>query len=479
MSVLIKGGHLVDPANRINGKRDLYIDTDGFVAGIGAKPAGFKPKRTIDATGLVVCPGLVDLRARLREPGLEYKATLESELQAAVAAGITTLCCPPDTEPVIDTPAMAQMIQSRAWRFQQAFIHPLGALTKGLKGALLTDMEALDEAGCVAFTNALAPITDTLVLRRALEYAASFDLVVLLHSEDPWLRGNGCCHEGEIGMRLGLPGIPEAAETVAVARDLALIEQTGVRAHFCGLSSARAVQMVAEAQRRGLRVSADVTAHHLHLTEHDLGSFNTQCHVQPPLRSKRDREGLRRALTSGVIQAICSDHQPHQPDAKLAPFSDSEPGISALETLLPLTLRLVEEKVLSLPEALALVTSKPADILGLESGRLDVGATADVCLFDPAARWTLTEDQLVSRGHNTPFLGWEFKGRVCQTLAGGRWYMKRTNARRTQKPSASADANDFFKRRKPMELKEKRKFNYVVLALLAVVIALGAYVLLT
>jgi dihydroorotase len=420
MSLVIKGGHLIDPANRINGKRDVYIDEHGFVAGIGNKPSGFKAKRTVDASGLVVCPGLVDLRARLREPGLEHKATLESELNAAVAAGITTLCCPPDTDPAIDTPAMAQMIQSRAWRFQKAFIHPLGALTRGLKGEALTDMEALDEAGCVGFTNGFNGITDTLVLRRAMEYAANFDLIVFLQSQDPWLSAYGCVHEGEVSMRLGLPGIPEAAETVAVARDLALIEQTGVRAHFCGLSSARAVQMVAEAQRRGLAVTADVTAHHLHLTEHDIGYFNTQTHVRPPLRSKRDCDALRRAVKSGVIGAICSDHQPHEPDAKLAPYSESEPGISGLETLLPLTLRLVEQKVLNLPEAIATVTSRPADILGLDAGRLGIGATADICIFDPGAHWTLTEDQMVSRGRNTPFLDIKFKGRVVQTLVGGR-----------------------------------------------------------
>ena len=430
MTLCIKGGHLIDPANRINGKRDLFIDSGGFVVGVGRAPAGFKPKRIIDATDKLVCPGLVDLRARPREPGLEYKATLESELKAAVASGITTLCCPPDTDPVIDTPAMAQMIQSRAWRFGYAFVHPLGALTRGLKGQLLTDMEALDEAGCVAFTNALAPVTDTLVLRRAMEYAASFDLIVFLHSEDPWLRADGCCHEGEVGARLGLPGIPEAAETVAVARDLALIDQTRVRAHFCGLASARAVQMVAEAQRRGLPVTADVTAHHLHLTEHDIGYFDTQCHVQPPLRSRRDRDGLRRALKSGVIGAICSDHQPHEPDAKLAPFSDSAPGISALETLLPLVLRLVEEKVVTLPEAIALVTNKPADILGIDSGRLGAGATADICIFEPSTRWVLDDKHMVSRGHNTPFLGAEFRGRVTHTLVGGRLVYQAKN--RTQ-----------------------------------------------
>ncbi|OGI69629.1 MAG: dihydroorotase, partial [Candidatus Muproteobacteria bacterium RBG_16_60_9] len=396
MSLAIRGGVLVDPANRVNAKRDLYIDTEGFVVAVGRAPRGFKARRTIDATNKIVCPGLIDLRARLREPGLEHKATLESELRAAVAGGITTLCCPPDTMPVIDTPAMAQMIQSRAWHFGYAFIHPFGALTRDLKGQQLADMEALDDAGCVAFTNAMAPVTNTLVMRRAMEYAASFDLSVFLHSEDPWLKADGCCHEGEISARLGLPGIPEAAETVAVARDLALIDQTRVRAHFCGLSSARAVQMVAEAQRRGLPVSADVTAHHLHLTEHDIGYFDTQCHVQPPLRSRRDRDALRRAVKQGVITAICSDHQPHEPDAKLAPFSDAEPGISGLETLLPLTLKLVNEKLIPLPQAIALLTQSPADILGLESGRIGVGATADICIFDPKALWTLTAASMTS-----------------------------------------------------------------------------------
>jgi dihydroorotase len=419
MSLVIQGGHVIDPANQVDAKKDIYIDAEGFVVGVGKIPDGFKPQQTLDARGKIVCPGLVDLRARLREPGLEYKATIESETRAAVAAGITTLCCPPDTNPVIDTPAMAQMIQHRAWRFGLAFIHPLGALTRGLEGKHLADMNALDDAGCVGFSNALLPVTDTLVMRRALEYAASFDLTVFLHSGDPWLHGPGCVHEGEVSTRLGLPGIPEAAETVGVARDLALIEQTGCRAHFCSLSSARAVAMIAAAQKQGLPVSADVTAHHLHLTEHDIGFFNTQCHVLPPLRATHDRDGLRAALKSGVIAAICSDHQPHEPDAKLAPFAEAEPGISGLETLLPLTLRLVEDKLLSLSEALTLLTSQPADILGVDAGHLGVGATADVCVFDPKQSWTLTPEKLVSRGRNTPFLGQEFRGRVTHTLVGG------------------------------------------------------------
>jgi dihydroorotase len=259
-----------------------------------------------------------------------------------------------------------------------------------------------------------------------MEYAASFDLTVFLHSQDPWLAGTGCVHEGEVGTRLGLPGIPEAAETVGVARDLALIEQTGVRAHFCGVSSARAVAMIDEARARGLAVSADVAAHHLHLTEHDIGQFNTQCHVLPPLRARRDREGLRGALKRGAIGAICSDHQPHEPDAKLAPFSDAEPGISGLETLLPLTLKLVDEQVLTLSEAIALLTHRPAEILGIDAGELGVGATADVCIIDPQSAWTLSPDGFVSRGRNSPFLGWSFRGRVTHTLVGGKLVFERS-----------------------------------------------------
>lgn len=420
MRVQIAGGHVIDPANGIDGQQDLFISEQGFIAGVGTAPDGFRAEQTVDARGKLVFPGLVDLRARLREPGLEYKATMESETRAAVRAGITTLCCPPDTYPVIDTPAMAQMIQQRAWRFGLAFVHPLGALTQGLQGKLLTDMAALDEAGCVGFSNALEPVTDTLVMRRAMEYAAGFGLTVFLHPNDPWLRNGGCVHEGEVSTRLGLPGIPEAAETAGVARDLTLVEQTGARAHFCQLSSARAVAMVAAAQERGLDVSADVTAHHLHLTEHDIGFFNTQCHVLPPLRADHDRGALRQALTSGVISAICSDHQPHEPDAKLAPFAESEPGISGLETLLPLTLRLVDQGLLGLVEAVALLTSKPARILGIDAGHLGVGATADLCIVDPEARWVLSVDRFTSRGHNSPFLGWEFHGAVIHTFVGGK-----------------------------------------------------------
>lgn len=419
MSLLIKSGHVIDPAHEVDAIKDVYIDEDGFIAGVGNKPDGFTVEQTIDASDMIVCPGLIDLKARPREPGLEYKATIESETRAAAAGGITTFCCPPDTEPVIDTPAMAQMIQQRAWRFGMSFIHPLGALTRGLEGKTLSDMEAMDEAGCVALTNGMNPITDTLVLRRAMEYASSFDLCIFLDSHDPWLSKDGCAHEGEVATRLGLPGIPEAAETAAVGRDLALIEQTGVRAHFSQVSSARAVDMIAEAKARGLRVTADVSAHHLHLTEHDIGFFDTNCHVLPPLRSQRDKDALRAALKDGVITAICSDHQPHEADAKLAPFCQSEPGISGLETLLPLTLRLVDDGVISLSEAIACLTHHPATIINVDAGHMGPGATADICIIDPNLEWTLTRKDFISHGHNSPFIGWQFRGRVVGTIIGG------------------------------------------------------------
>ncbi len=418
MGVEIRNGRLIDPANALDDRLDLFIDA-GRVVAVGSAPAGFHAERSLDATGKIVCPGIIDLRARLREPGQEHKATMDSETAAAVGAGITSICCPPDTYPVIDTPAMAHMIQQRARQLGRSRVHPLGALTVGLQGAELTNMAALKEAGCVGVSNALRPVENTLVMRRAMQYAATFDLTVFIHAHDPWLQGNGCVHEGEISTRLGLPAIPDAAEVVAVARELALVETTGVRAHFCQLSNARSVAMVADAQRRGLEVTADVTAHHLHLTEHDIGFFNTQCHVLPPLRRRQDRDALREGLVRGAVCAISSDHQPHGLDAKLAPFSESAPGISGLETLLPLTLQLVDDGVIDLAQGLAAITAAPARVLGLESGQLGVGAPADICIFDPERRWTLTPDSMVSRGRNTPFLGRRFRGKVTHCLIGG------------------------------------------------------------
>ncbi|RJQ47231.1 MAG: dihydroorotase [Gammaproteobacteria bacterium] len=419
MRISIKSGRVIDPANGVDQVQDLHLDAGRIVA-LGKAPAGFKAERDISARGRIVCPGLIDLSARLREPGFKHKATIASETAAAAAAGITTLCCPPDTQPVIDTPAVAELIHQRAAQSGKARVLTLGALTKGLAGTELSEMAALKEAGCAGVSNALHPLGNTLIMRRAMEYAATHRLTVFLHAEDAHLAAGGCAHEGAVSTRLGLPAIPESAETAAVARELILIEQTGVRAHFCRLSSARAAQMIARAQHDGLPVTADVSAHQLHLTDMDLGHFNSLCHVRPPLRTRRDLEGLRHAVAQNTVSAICSDHQPHEADAKLGPFSETEPGVSALETLLPLTLRLAQEGTLTLADALARLTTGPARILGIEGGTLGVGAVADICVFDPEQYWTLDAKTLRSRGCNTPFLGWEFKGRVTHTLLDGK-----------------------------------------------------------
>ena len=417
--ISIVNGRLIDPANGIDALRDLHI-LDGKVLAVGAAPAGFDPATVIDASGQVVCPGLIDLAARLREPGFEYKATIASETLAAARSGITTLCCPPDTDPVIDTPAVVTLIRRRAKQARRARVLSVGALTQGLRGEQLSEMAALQAAGCVALGNAQAPLANTLVERRALEYAATFGIIVFLRPEDRYLRDRGCVHEGEVAARLGLPGIPPAAETVAVARDLALAEHVGAIIHFRGLSTATAVRMVRDAQTARLPVSADVAIHQLHLTDQDTLDFDAQCHVTPPLRTLQDRDALRQAVRDGTIAAICSDHQPHEPDAKEAPFPATLPGISGLETLLPLTLRLVQDGVLDLPTAIERLTWGPARILNLPHGRLDPGQIADVCVVDPEAVWALDPATMASAGKNTPFAGWEFTGRVTHTVYEGR-----------------------------------------------------------
>lgn len=414
----IRGARVIDPANQIDQPGDVWI-ADGRIAAVLHAPAGFATDQVIEAAGWVVCPGLVDLRARPREPGHEHKGTIDSECAAAVAGGVTTLCCPPDTDPVIDNPAVADLIHHRAGRAGKARIVTLGALTQGLRGMQLSEMHALKQAGCVGVSNALKAIADTQIMRRALEYAASLDLTVFLHSEDAWLSG-GVMHESPMSARLGLTGIPETAETIAVGRDLLLIQQTGVRAHFGNLSTARAVQMVARVQYDGLPVSADVTAHHLHLTDMDVGDFNTNCHVRPPLRGARDRAGLITGIQRGTLAAICSDHQPHDVDAKLAPFAETEPGISAIETLLPLSLRVGEEAGMKLGDLLSKLTDGPAKVLGIDAGTLKIGAAADLCIFDPDKYRTVNETAFVSQGRNTPFSGWELRGQVRYTLVGGR-----------------------------------------------------------
>ncbi|MCB1789077.1 MAG: dihydroorotase [Gammaproteobacteria bacterium] len=419
MSISIVNGRLVDPAHGIDDLLDLHVDGE-VVVGVGDAPAEFTADEVIDARGCIVAPGLVDLAANLREPGYEYKATLSSEAAAAARGGITTVLCTPDTNPVIDNAAVVELIHRMARKLGQTRILATGALTRGLNGEQLSEMAALRQAGCVAVSNAHYPLGSTLVERRALEYASTFGLTVFLRPEDRHLRAGGCAHEGAVATRLGLPAIPSAAESVAVARDLALAEHCQAKIHFRALSTMTAARMLGEARAAGINVTADVAAHQLHLTEMDVDGFDPKCHVSPPLRTLSDREALRRAVADGTIAAICSDHQPHEPDAKERPFPETEPGISGLETLLGLTLRLVDEGALDLLTALARVTSGPADILGLPYGRLGIGSPADVVVFDFERRWTLDAARMRSEGHNTPFDGWDFPGTVTHTIFNGR-----------------------------------------------------------
>jgi dihydroorotase len=419
MRMRIGGARVVDPAGGVDGVADVYI-ADGRVQGVGRAPAGFTADRELDAAGLILIPGIVDLRARLREPGAEHKATIASETRAAVRGGITTLCCPPDTDPVIDTPAVAELIHQRATESGLARVEVLGALTRDLDGQNLAEMGALKEAGCLGVSNALAPVTDSEVMLRAMEYAATFGLTVFVHAEDARLAEGRMVHDGAVATRLGLPGIPEIAETIGVARELLLAEQTGTRVHFCHLSTGPAVDMIRDARGHGLPVSADVAIHQLLLTEEDVGSFDADCHVQPPLRSLDDRDRLRAGVRAGVIGSICSDHQPHEVDAKLNPLPETEPGISSLDSLLALVLGMVDDDELTLSRAVAALTSGPAAALAIDRGTLAVGAAADMCLFDAGEQWLLDDASILSRGHNTPFKGRTLAGRVRLTMVDGR-----------------------------------------------------------
>ena len=418
-NIHIINGRLIDPANDVDSVTDIYVSA-GKIAAIGSSPEDFTTDITLDARDQIVCPGLVDIAVNLREPGYEHKATICSETAAAAKGGVTTLVCTPDTEPVIDTPAVWELIRRRAKACGKARVLAIGALTRSLEGKELAEMAALQKAGCVAVSNAQYPLANTLVTRRAMEYAATFGLPIVVHPADRHLTGEGRVHEGPVSARLGLPGIPAAAETVAVARDIALAEHTHAHAHFHSLSTAGATGMIRDARARGLPVSADVAVHQLFLLETDVDDFRSDCHVIPPLRTTIDREALRSGIADGSISAICSDHQPHDPDAKIAPFPDTAPGISGLETLLPLALKLVDEGVVDLATAIALLTVGPASILGLPYGQLSVGSDADICIFDPEVPWILDKNSMLSAGKNTPFDKWEFKGKVRYTVFEGR-----------------------------------------------------------
>ncbi|HVP08357.1 MAG TPA: dihydroorotase [Burkholderiales bacterium] len=413
MSLLIKGGRVIDPASGRDEIGDVFVDKGRIAEKKG------KAEETIDARGLVVAPGLIDLAARLREPGQEYKATLASEMDAAVAGGVTSLACPPDTHPPLDEPGLVDMLRRRAKALARARVYPVGALTVKLAGERLTEMSVLSEAGCVAFSQANVPITDTQVLWRALQYAATFGYPVWLRAEDKWLSREGVAHDGDMATRLGLAGIPAFTETIALATILQLVRATGARVHVCRLSSAAAVGMMREAKQQGLPVTCDVGIHYVHLSEMDLGYYDAHCRLDPPLRSQRDRDALASGLADGSIDCAVSDHAPVDEDQKQLPFAEAETGATGLELLLPLALKWGSARKLPLARTLARVTSDAARILGVQSGRIAPGAPADLVLFDPDEAWRVMPAALRSQGKNSPFLGYELAGRVRATIVAG------------------------------------------------------------
>ncbi|PTR15218.1 MULTISPECIES: dihydroorotase [unclassified Nitrosospira] len=418
MKLVIRNGRVIDPKNGLDIVIDVSIDA-GKVAALGPIPADFKADCEIEAKGLIVSPGLVDLSARLREPGFEYKATLESEMAAAVAGGITSLVCSPDTDPVLDEPGLVEMLKHRARSLHQARVYPLGALTRGLKGEWLTEMAELRDAGCIAFGQSDMPLPNTRVLLQAMQYASTFGFSVWLRPQDAHLADGGVAHDGEVATRLGLAPISVCAETVALSNIILMARETGAKVHLCRVSSAEGVAMVRAARGQGLPITCDVTVNHIHLSEMDIGYFDSNCHLVPPLRGLSDLDALRTGLLDGTINAICSDHAPVDEDAKLLPFAEAEAGAVGLELLLPLTLKWATQMKIPLAAALAKITVEPARILGLETGHLSPGALADLCIFDPGQYWTVQASELKSQGKNTPFLGMELQGKVKYTVVDG------------------------------------------------------------
>ena len=420
MKTVILNGRVIDPASATDRITNVYIDNQLVVAVNDSLP-GFCAEREIDASGKLVIPGLVDVQCRVREPGFTHKASISSETNAAAKNGITSLCIPPDSNPVTDNAAVVEMIHhSNQKAGNRCHVYTIGAITKALEGEQLSNMGTLKKVGCIALSNTTRPFANNLVQRRAMEYAAGQGMLIVIQPYDQALYANGCAHEGQLSTRLGLPPIPEAAETAALAKDIELVAQTGAATHFGQLSCARSVEMIRQAKRDGLPVTADVSMHQLFLTDRDIDGFDTRKLTLPPLRSEQDRDALRRGVADGTLDCICSDHQPHDADAKLLPFPSAEPGISALDTFLALGFRLLDEGVLGINDLLACLTSKPARIFGLPAGKIAAGELADIVIVDSEAHYTCDAQTLLSSGKNTPFHGWDFSARCIHTLVAGK-----------------------------------------------------------
>jgi dihydroorotase len=424
MKLLIQNGRIIDPATQRDEVGDVAIAA-GRIVSIGKTAADFHASKTIDASGHIVMPGIVDLAVRLREPGYEHEGMLESELAAAVAGGVTSLVCPPDTDPVLDEPGLVEMLKFRAEKQHQSRVFPLGALTRGLAGEALTEMAELTEAGCVGFSQAELPLFNTQVLQRAMLYAATYGYSVWLRPQDAYL-GKGVAASGPLATRLGLAGVPAAAETIALHTIFELMKITGARVHLCRISSAAGVDLVRAAKAAGLPVTCDVSIHNLHLTDMDIGYFDSRARLNPPLRQQRDRDALRAGLKDGTIDALVSDHTPVDADAKTLPFAEAEPGATGLELLLGLALKWSADDGVPLMRALSALTAEPARVLGnalgtlqASIGRLAVGGVADVCVFHPQTEWAVTPAALRSQGKHTPFEGHALSARVRATVVNG------------------------------------------------------------
>ena len=431
MKLLIKNGRVIDPASGFDQIGDVAIAA-GRIVSLSGTVADFTPNKTLDASGCIVMPGLIDLSARLREPGYEHEGMLESELAAAVAGGVTSLVCPPDTDPVLDEPGLVEMLKFRAEKMHRSRLFPLGALTRSLKGEALTEMVELTEAGCVGFSQAEVPLANTQVLLRALQYATTFGYTVWLRPQEIHL-GKGVAASGPLATRLGLSGVPVAAETIALHTIFELMRATGARVHLCRISSAAGVALVARAKAEGLNVSCDVSINSLHLTDVDIGYFDSRMRLDPPLRQQRDRDALRLGLADGTIDALVSDHTPVDADAKTLPFAEAEPGATGLELLLGLACKWGDDSQAGLLRALAVLTCEPARVLGAalgtfqaSAGQLVKGGVADICVFDPQRAWQVEPAALRSQGKHTPFSGYEMPVSVRYTLVGGQVAFERS-----------------------------------------------------
>jgi dihydroorotase len=421
MNLLLRGGRVIDPGQKLDAVMDVRVE-GGLVAEVGRGLAGGRGSREIDARDRVIVPGFVDLHVHLREPGQEYKEDIATGSAAAASGGFTTVCCMPNTVPPNDCRTVTELIVRRSREVGLCRVHPVGAISVKLEGKALAEYGEMKEAGVVALSDDGRPVMNAGLMRRALEYARTFDLPVVQHAEDLHLAEGGVMNEGEVATRLGLRGQPPQAESVMVGRDLELVEWTGARYHVAHASTARTVELVRQAKRRGLPVSCEVTPHHLHLTDEAVAAapgYDTRAKVNPPLRAAGDVEALREALADGTIDCIATDHAPHSAVEKDVEFDHAAFGMIGLETALPLVLDLVRARIIDLPRAISLLTWQPARVFGLAAGSLAPGAPADLALLDLDLAWTVDEAAIRSRSRNTPFLGRALRGGALVTLLGG------------------------------------------------------------